>query len=247
MPTIPIHELIPDAHTLLELEPEELAGYLLEHFNSMPAEEERLINRLNFSGTTSVEGYQQDEQFSCRRAMMEAWMFLEREGLIAYRPFDGDQGPYFFVTRRGKSYTTHIDFESFQRASIFPREILPEELRGAAYPMFLRGQYESAVLESYRLLEIRVREACHSKDPSFNKATIGRELMARAFDEQTGLLADKTEPVAERESLKLLFMGAIGRFKNPASHCHVPFEDSVEAAQLISFAGHLYDLVAGRS
>ena len=174
-------------------------------------------------------------------------MFLEREGLIAYRPFKGDQGANYFVTRRGQTYKTHVDFESFRRAKILPREMLPDAIDQSVFPMFLRGQYETAVLEAFRLLEIRVREACHEKDPQFDRDLIGRDLMAQAFQEQSGPLTDNSEPTPERECLKLLFMGAIGRFKNPSSHRHVPFDDPREAAELISFAGHLYRVVEERA
>jgi hypothetical protein len=56
-----------------------------------------------------------------------------------------------------------------------------------------------------------------------------------------GLLANKALPMGEREACAHLFAGAIGMFKNPASHRHV--ESSVdEAKELILLANYLLRL-----
>ena len=44
-----ICQIIPDADTLLALEPEELAGVILEHLNSLPEQSKNRISRYNFS------------------------------------------------------------------------------------------------------------------------------------------------------------------------------------------------------
>ena len=42
--TVSIYSLVPDAKALLELEPEELAGVLMEHLNSLPISEQGKLN-----------------------------------------------------------------------------------------------------------------------------------------------------------------------------------------------------------
>ena len=70
--TMSIHSLVPDAKALLELEPEELAGVLMEYLNSLPASEQQNLNRYNFSLLYTVQEYPQEERAELRQALMEA-------------------------------------------------------------------------------------------------------------------------------------------------------------------------------
>ena len=85
-----IHSLVPDATALLALEPEELAGVLMEHLNSLPESEQQNLNRYNFSLPYTVQEYPQDQRHDLSQALMEAWVWLEREGLLVPKP--GSQG-----------------------------------------------------------------------------------------------------------------------------------------------------------
>ncbi len=67
--------------------------------------------------------------------------------------------------------------------------------------------------------------------------------MSKAFKVDNGPLTDMTLPEPERKATLLLFLGAIGLFKNPSSHRHVPLSDSHEAAEMISFASLLMRMV----
>ena len=55
-----IHSLIEDAEALLELEPEELAGVLMEDLNSLSASEQKNLNRYNFGLVHTVKEYPQE-------------------------------------------------------------------------------------------------------------------------------------------------------------------------------------------
>src|SRR2546430_2341663 len=81
-----IYSIISDPEALLALEPEELAGVVLEHFNSMDAHEQAQLNRNNFTLRYMVESYPAAYQNRILRALAEAWAWLEREGLIAEKP-----------------------------------------------------------------------------------------------------------------------------------------------------------------
>jgi hypothetical protein len=114
--------LIPTPENLLSLEPEELAGILLEHLNSLPPEEIGQLNRENVSAESMLREYPSGYRHQIARALMEAWVWLEREGLIAPRP--GERGNWVFITRRGRQLQKASDLEAYRRADMLPRRLL---------------------------------------------------------------------------------------------------------------------------
>lgn len=121
-----------------------------------------------------------------------------------------------------------------------PRRLLHPLVRQKAWAPFTRGEYDQAVFQAFRQVEIRVREA--SDLPA---DCIGTDLMRKAFDPKQGKLTVNSEPAGEKESLSHLFAGAIGRYKNPLSHREVPSEPR-EAIALLLLASYLLRLVDSR-
>jgi uncharacterized protein (TIGR02391 family) len=78
---------------------------------------------------------------------------------------------------------------------------------------FLRGDYDTAVFQAFREVEVAVRTAAELRSD-----LVGVALMREAFDKEKGKLTDNTLPVEEREAMAHLFAGAIGYCKNPTSH-----------------------------
>ena len=66
--------------------------------------------------------------------------------------------------------------------------------------------------------------------------------MSKAFDEVDGNLTDPCQHPDEKQARKLLFLGAIGAYKNPSSHREGEF-DPEEAAEIIIIASHLLRIV----
>lgn len=99
-----IARILPYADRLLALEPEELAGVLLHYLNSLTTEEKNGLNRYNFSLSHTVKDYPSEVQDRVSRALMEAWVWLEREGFLAPKP--GSQGEWVFIARRGETAAT---------------------------------------------------------------------------------------------------------------------------------------------
>jgi len=87
-----IHEIVPDPEALLSLEPEQVGGVILEHLNSLTEAEREHLKQYNFTlpGASTFAGYPAAHMAPIRRVVMEGWVWLEREGLIAPKP--GQQG-----------------------------------------------------------------------------------------------------------------------------------------------------------
>jgi len=79
-----LHQLIPDADTLLALQPEELAGVLMEYFNGLPPNERWSLSRHNFfhNPAQTFSEYPAERQEQISQGFVEAWVWLEREGLL---------------------------------------------------------------------------------------------------------------------------------------------------------------------
>jgi uncharacterized protein (TIGR02391 family) len=103
--------------------------------------------------------------------------------------------------------------------------------------LFLRGDYDIAVLQAFKEVEVRVRIAARLQNTD-----IGTDLMRKASHPDIGPLTDQRLVKAERESMSNLFAGSIGLFKNPQSHRKVEM-NAVEASELIGLASYLLRLI----
>ena len=235
-----IHSLIPDPEVLLALEPEELAGVVLEYLNTLDPRSSGQLNRYNFSLPHTVEGYPTVFQDQISQALMEAWVWLEREGLIAPRP--GQSEGWIFVTRRGQQIKNSKGLASYRRSNQLPKHLLHPVIAQKIWSMFIRGEYDTAVFQAFKEIEVAVRTA-----GGFSPSDIGEKLMRKAFDVNDGPLTDKNIHEAERLALQHLFAGAIGSYKNPQSHRNVSIVDPTEAVEMIILASHLLKIVDSRS
>jgi uncharacterized protein (TIGR02391 family) len=101
-------------------------------------------------------------------------------------------------------------------------------------PAFIRGDYDTAVFQAFKEVEVRVR-----KRAGLGSSDIGVSLMRKAFNPTDGILTDKTADKGEQVARMELFAGAIGTFKNPSSHRDVGLTDPREAADIIHLANTL--------
>jgi len=225
-------EVYPLPQAVLEMEPEELAPFVLKHLSKAG---QGKLNRHNFLLASDHEmiewagSYQQAlkvlERFSV------AWMWLERELFIAPKPGDTD---WTFITDRGKKVLESQNFNAYKQGYLLPSDGLDPILVQKVKQSFVRGDYDTAVFQAFKEVEVRVRTKA-----KLGGSEVGVTLMRKAFNPNSGVLTDKDADGGERVARMELFAGAIGMFKNPSSHRDVNFSDPREAADIIHIANQL--------
>lgn len=236
------HEIITNPEIVLDLQPEDLALPMLRYLRELEQSSSRSqLHPRNLFGNLQLPDENGKPQTSERvkRIAMEAWAWLDRQGFLAPDP-NTDTG-WFIITRRGYQLDVNVDPASFTRMNILPREWLHPTLVQKVWSTFARGDYDTAVFQAFKTVEVAVRKASGLSD-----ATIGVTLMRQAFKSGVGPLTDLDALSAEQEATANLFAGAIGIYKNPGSHRDVPISTE-EAAETIVLASLLLRIVDGRT
>ncbi len=232
-------ELIPDPEVLLSLEPEQLAGRLLQIMNG----ENRNYHTATISHWDSdlfdspYAGYDRKYKEQVFDAIAEAWGWLESQGLIVWMDASNGKNGWRKPSRRGAKLANEVEFKKYLHGRALPREFLHPSLSENVWIMFLSGEYDTAVFQAFKQVEVAVRRAGKFGDEKY-----GVTLMRDAFGEG-GPLVDKDAIKSEREALTHLFAGALGYYKNPQSHRDVGITEPAEARELILLASHLLRIV----
>jgi uncharacterized protein (TIGR02391 family) len=129
---------------------------------------------------------------------------------------------------------------AYRKASLLPFPELHPTILSRVYPLFLRGDYDTAVFQAFKEVEISVRNAA-----GLGNDRLGCPLMRDAFNPNNGALRDPHEVPGEQTALMELFAGAIGYFTNPGSHREVELT-AIEAAETIMLASRLLRIVEAR-
>ena len=231
-----IKEIFPDFEIAKTLEPEELAIFLLKLIDARGRSIHR--NTMIMGIDHEMNAYTGDQQdLVFLRKSSEAWCWLENEILLAPAP-GNSVADWFYVTDKGKRILADQDFTKYRSSKLLQSEGLDVAIIQKVKPLFIRGDYDLAIFAAFREVEERVR-----KKGGYTPTDLGTDLMRKSFNPNGGRLINTSLPAPEQEAQAHLFAGAIGLFKNPASHRVVDYNDPKQAADIIHFANLLLKIV----
>jgi uncharacterized protein (TIGR02391 family) len=230
-----IYSIIPNPEELLRLDSEDVAAVILESLNSI---EHLQLNRSDFAMQRTVQEYPPLYHERLLKALMTGWGYLEREGLIAEMP---TKAGWFFITDKGKTIRSREDHNAYRAATMLPKYLLHPVIANKVEAAFNNAEYDTAVFQALREVEVAVRNAS-----GFLPTDMGPALMCKAFDPKIGPLRDDSTIDMEKIAISEMFSGLIGAYKTPRSHRHVVL-DATEAAEIIIFASHLLKIVDARA
>lgn len=179
-------------------------------------------------GLQSAEMPPDGERLMVRLA--EAWSWLESHGLVVASSSNPLSSNWQQVSAAGRSLASD--------PNLITKVWADERLAGPIDPLlasarsnFALGDFETAAFAAMKAVEVKVREVA-----GLPAELVGVALMRKAFSPKDGVLRDAGAEGGEQQATADLFAGAIGAFKNPASHRTVRFEDPVEAAEVLQLA-----------
>lgn len=224
--------------SLADMSTADLAWFFLEslasdHRTEWSAPQLRAEMEISLDASASVRGGRHKVlSWQLSQLVADALGWLVSSGLIGPASEQSGSVGEWRVTTSGYEALRHgslLQVEATKRLHVDLHPALQRTARGN----FERGDYETAVFAAMKAVEVAVRQAT-----GLPTEVLGAGLMAQAF-RQNGPLEVKTEHATEGIAFLQLFSGAIGAFKNPASHRAVEYESPTEAADII----HLADLL----
>ncbi len=196
-----MHELpetIPDVEEFLALEPEEIGLKLLFFLRDRPANERDLFYAGNmenelFEARIDRPRYPRERAVVCGLAFREAFAWLEAQGMIV--PAEGANGSngWRVLSRRAETFQNPADFKSFLEGRRLNKELLHPTIGDDVWMSFIRRQYDIAVFQAMKAVEIAVREAA-----GFDVSQHGVPMVRNAFHKDNGPLRNPDQQEAER-------------------------------------------------
>ncbi|GAA4758004.1 TIGR02391 family protein [Modestobacter marinus] len=168
--------------------------------------------------------------------LSDAWAWLEAQALIG-PSVKTTSGGWYRLTAAG----AEVASDDNALAKVWAADRLAGDLDptlSSARSNFALGDYETASFAAMKAVEVEVRKVA-----GLPNDLLGTKLMRKAFSPTDGVLRDPEAEGGEQQATADLFAGAIGAYKNPASHRAVQFDDPMEAAEVIQLADLLMRIV----
>ncbi len=131
----------------------------------------------------------------------------------------------FHPTKYGFQFPEREFKKVINNWTIMPTAYIHPDVMEKSFKLISDRQFESAVLQAFKTIEIKIREKLKLKNDEY-----GVSLIRKAFHPKNGKLTDLSLPFSEREALSNFVAGAYGLYKNPCSHREIKmdFFDSFE-------------------
>lgn len=169
--------------------------------------------------------------------LSDSWAWLEAHALVGPSAQNPPSGNWQRLTALGEEALA--DPKAIEK--VWAADRLAGDLHTALGPArsnFALGDYETASFAAMKAVEVEVRRVT-----GLPNELLGVPLMRKAFSPKDGVLRDPDAEGGEQQATADLFAGAIGAYKNPASHRTVQFDDPMEAAEVIQLADLLLRIV----
>jgi uncharacterized protein (TIGR02391 family) len=232
----------PSAEQLLAAPDLEVERVLLRHIIEYCADGMHpMVTRDSISnGLFDATGYSYSIQArsDVQRVIGRAWKALEDTGFIEEPDPDNGKNGYRVPSPKGRSARAATDYIGLRMRSKFTRDMFHPALPDAAWNAFTVGDYDLAIFETFKSVEVAVRTK-----GGFTSMDFGADLMKKAFDPDSGPLRDKAAPRPRRKARCDLFTGAFGEIRNPKGHNDPTITDAVVAAEELMAAGVLRRIV----
>jgi hypothetical protein len=185
-------------------------------------------------------GYAYDAQARSNlgRVIGRAWKALEDASFIEEPDSYNGKNGFRVPSAEGRRAYATTDYAGARMRTKFTREMFHPSLPDSAWNAFSVGDYDTAVFDAFKALEVAVRTK-----GNFASTDFGAALMKKAFDLDDGPLRDKTAPRSRRIARCELFTGAFGEIRNPKGHNDPTITDTIVAVEELMTAGVLRRIV----